>query len=247
MDVREFKYDSWRKFREGLDSYHDLSWLDRGRYVFRGQADAAWPIRSTLQRYIEKLGTEAVDRVKARLSEEFLKTSVGVSGGSRLSTETVEIQELLARHHGLPSSILDWTRSPYVAAYFAFADPIHESNAPPDSVSIWSFDLGQLDASNVEDDVLDQIDVIDSPSAIESNPRAIEQDSVFIRLAHDVKGLDELVPTAITRFVLPTSERMRVLGLLDSMRINKRTLFRDLDAAAATATLRVGLMEHRDG
>ena len=245
--MREFEYTSWRKFREGLDAYHDLSVLDRGRYLFRGQADASWPIRSTLQRFVEQLGAESVDLVKARLSEQFLKTSVGLSGGARLSTETVEIQELLARHHGLPSSILDWTRSPYVAAYFAFADPIHESGTPPEKVCIWSFDLGKLDSDHVANDVLDQIDVIDSPSAIESNPRAIEQDSVFIRLAHDVKGLDELVGGAMTKFVLPRSERTRVLGLLDTMRINKRTLFRDLDAAAATATLRVGFMEHRNG
>ena len=63
----------------------------------------------------------------------------------------------LMRHYGAPTRLLDWTRSPYVAAFFALADAKEQQTS-----AIWAIDAKALRAEAIW--ILSQYGIVDSPT-----------------------------------------------------------------------------------
>jgi hypothetical protein len=136
--------------------------------------------------------------------------------------------ELLARHHGLPSPILDWTESPYIASFFAFQDRSIDIDEP---VAIWVFHSGRLDPT-------DMVDLIREPEQLWYNPRAQQQRAVFMRINSIGKHVEESLGNALEKIELPWSEHVAALRDLEAMNITPRIMFPDLDGAAKAVTER---------
>jgi hypothetical protein len=106
--------------------------------LFRGQADSEWELQTSL----ERRSAEPFDVPQYMLAAKWWVNELESFTGKRwnikpwpdlkqeINTEQNSMRVYLPhyeylvylRQHGFPSPLLDWTESPYIAAYFAFCD-----------------------------------------------------------------------------------------------------------------------------
>lgn len=107
---------------------------------FRGHADAEWRLCSSFDRafiHVVKSGDRLrCAELESQLVCDFLTRARGYIGWTeRPFLDGVgPYQYALARHYGLASRLIDWTRSAFVAAYFAVADYQHRER---DGAVVW--------------------------------------------------------------------------------------------------------------
>jgi hypothetical protein len=145
----------------------------------------------------------------------------------------------LGQHHGLPTRLLDWTTSPYVAAFFAFCDHLVSRGGRYEHVAVWA-----LHATDPVWRRTHGVEIVTAPAL--ENLRLRNQGGKFTLSRAPFDTLEEYVErfatgTALTKCVLPAIEAEQALSDLDAMGINSFDLFPDLSGLAARTAMRAAL------
>jgi hypothetical protein len=243
--------DSWRSFIDVVLSPRYANW------AFRGHGDARWALESTLARRFKIAGIDQrawitqesrILRIFKRKAHLFL---------DHIPDDRDSFRWLaLMQHHGAPTRLLDFTWSPYVAAFFALENAIGESAiwavSPPALSEPLSLTikgkrrkvdperLGPWYEGNYERYFLgNKYSFINYGEPHIMNQRLIAQSGTFVIPSTLLAPVDEILNSypepkrVLVKFILATS-KLRETAMLElySMNISYYTLFPGLDGLA---------------
>jgi hypothetical protein len=268
METCEMK--NWEEFEEERRSLESqraaLESKGRGNYVspvlFRGQGSSDWKLETTWERYRPNPPSNSVGyyyrgiflakpqiessterRWEIPTCDEFLK--------QLNQQECPTLPELpgydfwvYLRHFRFPSPLLDWSRSPYVAAFFAFNDV---ASQPGNRVAIFAYQeyIGEPKRRHPQAAYIST-----TGPYVRTHMRHVLQQSDYtlglVRVpdewcfASHETALDS-VPNQreiMRKFTIPSTDRTKVLRMLDRFNLNAYSLFGSEESLVASVANR---------
>ena len=223
----------------GWDHYKKhVSSLESRRYLFRGQ-NAPWRLRTNFHRSgraeLGRFLTQDIQTLHKHLSartKHIFNLAIADENGAFFN---------LVQHHGYPTPLLDWTYSPYVAAFFAFW---HISNSDAakakvgQKVRIFVFDQKRWREDFNQPLLLNAVSPyfsIIEPLAIDNERMIPQQAASSVTNIDDIESYIKSKESTEKKYLyvidLSVKERKKVIRELSCMGITAGALFPGLDGA----------------
>ena len=259
------KVADWETFEQHLKDLRGAHGSPSYPLLFRGQCNSEWKLETTLDRTAKKdlLFTSYYQLICGRMGPE-VKTFAGVDVPEYTSAvfKKFSDRELLMtfefppmdlyrymvylRHFGFPSPLLDWSRSPYVAAFFAFRDEPH-AKVTERTIYAYCKSAGGAVGGAVGEPTIHPIGPY-----VQTHHRHFRQRCDYTMCARfdttcdqwrfdsHQKVIDHRRPNQdlLWKFDLPSGERERVLRLLNDYNLNAFSLFGSEESLLETMWLR---------
>lgn len=221
--------NSWSAFKKVAGT------CERGRFVFRGQPNT-WRLRTAFHRTKRKdlatfmeVDIPRLHQVLSGQTKHFFQLTDAMQNGAFWN---------LIQHHGYPTPLLDWSYSPFVAAFFAYRNKALDDEKAP-HVRIYMFDrkswcedypqLGKIAPAMPHFSILEPLALENTrlvPQQALSSVTNIDDVETYLRAREQDKG-----KLYLAAFDLPATEMNSALSELIMMGISAGSLFPGLDGA----------------
>jgi hypothetical protein len=260
MEIIEI--DTWETYRNEVKKY-SRQYDEHTIILYRGHGNYRWPLKTTLERFskskwtLKKYCRLVIDCIRQMdTSKDKMSTLPSISDiegelDKFKPTDLLEIPVSISywltyfRHYGFPSPLLDWSRSSDIAAFFAFSEKVTSKN-----VAIFSF----IDTSTgIKYDWEGKTRITAKWLNRYHHVRHDRQKSVYTiatklknadhqfeshQLVFDDEIGDKGEQDILRKYILPSTERIKVLTELDQEGINHDYLMQSDEATLRTLAFR---------
>lgn len=249
--MEEFTIQNWNDFN---DRVFNNSWnADIKRYrtnlIFRGLSHAEYDLLPSLNR---------VCKNNLHLEKPLLRNFKKYASLDILNKDNFWEVVSLAQHHGLPTRLLDWTFSPYIAAHFAtenieynnydcaiwcldfvaarkympivFQNKLQEDMANGFSIELLKTIVGDFEELKKMEENNESFPVFFEPSSIDN--RIINQYALFSVMSDPnilISAWLEKHPELGYKIIIPSGVRMEIRDKLDQINMTERLIYPGLD------------------